>query len=291
MAQIITYSSLQDNYQKIIIKNISVMKQKYITILVTLFSLTAFSQAYEFSLQFNGTAGSGNFQFKLIATPDFDTTASLTSDMGVTIYIPSGYSLGNFATGNSNLQFYEWIVNGSVAINDQNLVSLVRNDVVQNSFTHTSGDIIELLLFEIINDGGNGNNPSSGAITLADNSDQNVIDNFYESFLNINIGVGTNDYFLQHDSSANSINFETLSTPENSLISTQLKVHPNPTSNFLSINTPAEVKYVEFYNLLGKKVYQTTQTLDIPTSQLANGLYLITIYTNKGQVTRKIVKK
>lgn len=267
------------------------MKQKYITLLITLFSLAAFSQAYEFSLQFNGTAGNGNFQFKLIATPDFDTTNSSTSDMGATIYIPTGYSLGNFAAGNSNLQFFEWQVNGEVTIGGEDLVSLVRTEIVQNNFTHTSGDAIELLLFEIISDGGDGNNPSSGSITLADNSDQNVIDNFFESFLNINIGSGTNDYFSQHDPSANSINFETLSTTDNVLVDTELKLYPNPTTDVISINTRADITNVEFYNILGKRVLQTTQTENIPTSQLANGIYLITMYTNQGQITKKIVKE
>lgn len=254
-------------------------------------SLTAFSQAYEFSLQYTGTAGTGNFQFALIATPDFDTTSSLTSDMGVTIYIPTGYSLWNFATGNSNLQFFEWIVNGEVTIGGEDLVSLVRNDVVSNSFTHTSGDAIELVLFEIISDGGDGNNPSSGSITLADNSDSNVTANFFESFLNINIGSGTNDYFSQHDPSANSISFETLSVQENVLTDNELKIYPNPTTDVISIRIKADVKNITFYNILGKRVLETTETYNIPTSQLAKGVYLIKIQTGKGEVTKKIVKE
>ena len=267
------------------------MKHKYFTFLITLMSLTAFSQAYEFSLQYTGTAGTGNFQFALVATPDFDTTSSLTSDMGVTIYIPTGYGLGNFAAGNSNLQFFEWQVNGDVTIGSEDLVSLVRSEIVQNSFTHTTDDAIELVLFEIISDGGDGNNPASGSITLADNLDSNVTSNFFESFLNINLGSGTQDYFSQHDPSANSISFETLSTAENTLNSTDLKLYPNPTTDYISIETTARVKNIVFYDILGKLVLETTETQYISTTQFAQGVYLVKIQTDKGEVTKKIVKE
>ena len=257
------------------------MKHKYFTFLITLMSLTAFSQAYEFSLQYTGTAGTGNFQFALVATPDFDTTSSLTSDMGVTIYIPTGYGLGNFAAGNSNLQFFEWQVNGDVTIGSEDLVSLVRSEIVQNSFTHTTDDAIELVLFEIISDGGDGNNPASGSITLADNLDSNVTSNFFESFLNINLGSGTQDYFSQHDPSANSISFETLSTAENTLNSTDLKLYPNPTSDYFKIESDFNSFLVSISSIDGriqKELSFQNHYEEIDITQLPNGLYFIKIY-------------
>ena len=147
------------------------MKKNYLTsafLLIATFVINA--QNYEYSLSFLGNnTSTGNYQIALVATPDFDQSIPApTADMGAALYIPSGYTIGNFVAGNSGLQFFEWAnsqensYDGGVT----DLVQLLRTDIMANNFTHTIGQTIELVLFDIISDSGNGNNPTSGEIIL-----------------------------------------------------------------------------------------------------------------------------
>ena len=271
--------------------------KKYYTILITCFiTLSSYSQNYDYSLVFIGTnSGTGNYEFALIATPDFEQTDNApTADMGAAIYIPSGYTLGNFAVGNSNLQFFEWTNSqeNSYDGNVTDLVQLLRTDIVANNFTHSAGQLIELVVFEIISDAGNGNNPTTGTMTLAENTDPNVTANFYESYINVNLqdGSGTQDYFGVHDPMANSINFETLSIEEETLTQNDIKIYPNPTSDYVNIETLQNIEKIEMYNLLGKLMLTTTEK-SINLKQFNSGVYLLKVKTVNGSANKRIVKK
>ncbi len=270
------------------------MKKYYIAFVFTLSAFILQAQGYQFSLVFVDTNPStGNYQMALVATPDFEqTTPAPTADMGAAIYIPSGYTLGNFATGNSNLQFFEWqnSQENSYDGGTTDLVQLLRTDIQANDFTHTVGQAIELVLFDIISDSGNGNNPTSGQMVLAENTDQNVIDNFYESYININLqdGNGTQDYFLSHNPAANSINFATLSLPDNSL-QKEIKIFPNPTSEYINITSTLELNKVELFDLLGKRVLDTVKTSQIKITHLQAGIYLLKVHTTNGMLIKKIM--
>ncbi len=280
------------------------MKKSYLTsalLLIATFVINA--QNYEYSLSFVGTnLSTGNYQIALVATPDFDqSTPAPTADMGAAVYIPTGYTIGNFAAGNSGLQFFEWANNQENSFDGgvTDLVQLLRTDIIANNFIHTNDQAIELVLFDIISDAGNGNNPTSGEIILAENTDQDVIDNFYESFTNINLqdGNGIQDYFSSHSPSANSINFATLSVPNN-LISqgkTKISVYPNPTNDIINITTSKSINY-ELFNVLGQTVkingnIANNNTKTISLSQLPDGLYILkTEDQNKNLKSFRILK-
>ena len=68
-------------------------------------------------------------------------------------------------------------------------------------------------------------------------------------------------------------------------------VYPNPTSSILNINLDEEIEKIDIYSLLGRKVGTSTNTqMDI--SNLANGIYLLSIETKNGKIgTKRIVKK
>jgi hypothetical protein len=267
---------------------------KHLYLLIAILITTAISaQNYDYSLQFTGTAGTGNYQFALIATPDFEQVDGVTADMGAAIYIPSGYTLGNFAIGNSNLQPFEWANSNENSYDGDvtDLIQLLRSDFVGNNFTHAANDPIELVFFEIISDSGNGNNPTTGQIILAENNDSNVTTNFYESYLNINIGAGTQDYFGVHTPGSNFINFETLSVTENVLETTEIFVYPNPTSEFINITSTKTIDKTELYDLLGKRVLQTAQTNQIKINHLPNGVYLLKVFADGKSITKKVVIK
>jgi len=73
-----------------------------------------------------------------------------------------------------------------------------------------------------------------------------------------------------------------------------LHIYPNPVSNgklYISSSNNLS-KYIEIYDVLGKKVYATPlfgKVMDI--SRLNIGVYIIKITENNNTVTRKIVVK
>lgn len=82
-------------------------------------------------------------------------------------------------------------------------------------------------------------------------------------------------------------NVETLSEPE-------LSIFPNPASNFIHVAILTNSKYEVFiYDELGKIVLQTTSfngNIEIPISNLSNGIYFIHLKNNNFSIFRKFLK-
>jgi len=87
--------------------------------------------------------------------------------------------------------------------------------------------------------------------------------------------------------------------PDNSIIensANDIILFPNPTSGELRItNEQSTIKNVEIFDIYGKKLLlQTTfRALEtaIDISHLSTGIYFVKIYTESGEVTRKVVKE
>ena len=74
----------------------------------------------------------------------------------------------------------------------------------------------------------------------------------------------------------------------------QIAVYPNPVKNKLIISTSNDIviKKVSVYDVLGKKVIETTDNQkQINISGLAKGLLLVKIETNDGMIVKKIIKE
>ncbi len=72
----------------------------------------------------------------------------------------------------------------------------------------------------------------------------------------------------------------------------EVLVYPNPARNIINIESNNEIKEVVVYNLLGQKIKQyhsAVNTIDI--SDIANGIYVINITTDKGVTTKKFIKE
>ena len=86
-------------------------------------------------------------------------------------------------------------------------------------------------------------------------------------------------------------NCEVLSVNDN--LQSLVSVYPNPTSDILNIEVPpsVEITNANLYSMLGKniEVSLTQNTLDI--SNLSRGVYFLTLETNQGSLTQKVVKK
>lgn len=74
---------------------------------------------------------------------------------------------------------------------------------------------------------------------------------------------------------------------ENNLVN----IYPNPTSDFIIINTNEEIKSIQIIDMMGKvvSIYMNQQTIDL--SNLANGVYTLEITTQNKSYLKKVVKK
>jgi len=88
-----------------------------------------------------------------------------------------------------------------------------------------------------------------------------------------------------------SFNYALLST-NNYLLNNQIKIYPNPTENKLTISLLDDVnlKEVNIYNLLGKQVMHK-KDISFEISFLEKGVYFVKISTDKGFITKKLIKK
>ena len=77
------------------------------------------------------------------------------------------------------------------------------------------------------------------------------------------------------------------------IIEDQLKIYPNPTSNILTIKSDIiPIDKVEIYSVLGKKIKEIKLDFNnIYTEDLSKGIYLLKIFSEKGTVVKKLIKK
>jgi hypothetical protein len=66
------------------------------------------------------------------------------------------------------------------------------------------------------------------------------------------------------------------------------EIHPNPTSGIFTI-TGDNILEIEIRNIFGELIYHNSSPAVDISNQL-NGIYLIKISTDKGTVTKKIIK-
>jgi hypothetical protein len=69
--------------------------------------------------------------------------------------------------------------------------------------------------------------------------------------------------------------------------------YPNPVVNTLQLDIPASVSLesATLHNLLGKQTQVDIQNNSIDMSQMAAGVYILKLETNKGTLTKKVIKQ
>jgi hypothetical protein len=238
------------------------------------------SQTYEFSVSFVGiNASTGNFQMALMATPSASVTDHSTDDMGAGFYVPSGVTLGNFVTGNSNLPASEWI--SESLSNTSDAYFIYRVEAGGSSVLLNGPGPFELVLFDIIADP----NPTSGEIIFVENSDP-VFNEllFIENYINI----ASNNLYSNNNPTANSISFATLSTQE-VIENLSIIVYPNPASDIIHIKTNMQLTKVELFDILGKRVLITGASKQLKIEHLKVGVYFLKIHSGTHTLTKKII--
>jgi hypothetical protein len=103
--------------------------------------------------------------------------------------------------------------------------------------------------------------------------------------------TGINDIYAHHLFSTGLFPAEI----KNNIHENELEVYPNPFSSMLEIRcSNNDFKVVTFYNLLGTAVFKFSienQISTIDLSHLAQGVYVLKIESEKGILTKKIIKQ
>jgi Leucine-rich repeat (LRR) protein len=91
---------------------------------------------------------------------------------------------------------------------------------------------------------------------------------------------------------ANDADCTALLSVEENYLNQVLSIYPNPTANSVHIQVPndVQVEQINVYNVLGQKVNTQFSNNMLNLSKLHTGMYLVTIYTNKGNITKRISK-
>ncbi|AUC81007.1 T9SS type A sorting domain-containing protein [Lacinutrix sp. Bg11-31] len=71
-----------------------------------------------------------------------------------------------------------------------------------------------------------------------------------------------------------------------------VSISPNPSKDFINIkmNNPKSIEKVEVFDITGKRVLNFNNTTKINITNLGNGVYMLRVQTDKGSVTKKIIK-
>ncbi|WP_207764251.1 T9SS type A sorting domain-containing protein [Hanstruepera neustonica] len=70
-----------------------------------------------------------------------------------------------------------------------------------------------------------------------------------------------------------------------------IKLYPNPTTDYIKIQSNFDINSVEVYSLHGQKVLHVEKQKTINISLLPEGIYFLKVKTNKGEITKKVVKR
>src|SRR5690554_1207691 len=88
--------------------------------------------------------------------------------------------------------------------------------------------------------------------------------------------------------------FQATASIENNIQNIDLKFYPNPTTDYFNITSEALIQSVELYDVSGRLV-RTSLVNDFESKQninnLNNGVYILKIKTQQGEITGKIIKK
>lgn len=86
------------------------------------------------------------------------------------------------------------------------------------------------------------------------------------------------------------IDIKTLTT--NSLVNSGINIYPNPTDKLLRIESQQNIRSISIYSTDGKQVQRTSsnsQSMNIQTALLENGIYLIEVNTASGSSRHRVV--
>ena len=70
-------------------------------------------------------------------------------------------------------------------------------------------------------------------------------------------------------------------------------IYPNPAENYLNIQSNTNINKLEIYNILGQKILEKSDEniLELKTTILNAGIYIVKLYSDLGIESHRIIKK
>jgi len=262
------------------------MKNLYLFIFAFSFTIVCFSQGYQFGIVHNS-----NYNFSIVAVPDFDATNTDISDIGFALMLPAGdadiINISQFNGRNWTLNQVTASQLTGVGLGDGTRDAFVMNmPPGQTILSHTQDTPFVLMNFDVTN------MPSTGLIAFLTNTDPiaiglgGAVDSFYNSNID---STTTQNYFNGLVPGQEDFMFETLGLNDVELQNHTISVHPNPAIEILSVTSNLDVDEMKLYTILGKLVISAKDTKSITVDHLSAGSYILKIGTNKGYITKKVI--
>jgi surface protein len=130
--------------------------------------------------------------------------------------------------------------------------------------------------------------------TTYNDTSANVVDNFYEYYISIEVASCGSDPLLPFNLRSNlELVNPNLSVNNVNLLGKEIQIYPNPASDYLNVSIPkgVEITAVSIYNAVGQRIFVTMEFENIYISNLSAGLYYLSINTNKGVVNKTMIRE
>ncbi|MBT8276504.1 MAG: T9SS type A sorting domain-containing protein, partial [Bacteroidia bacterium] len=183
------------------------------------------------------------------------------------------------------ISLYSHLEDGSEQLGIQTRESFESGIKIPMGF---ASQVEEAALFEISIAGLEGNALTTASIYLIDNVENTITDLTQSNYqFSSTKGTFNGRFTLQFEGDILSTNDLALET---------IGVYPNPTSGQLNIVSPTiGIEMITVYDLRGRKVEEVSlngeQSYQVDMSAMDAALYFVTIQTENGSVTKRIVKK
>ena len=269
--------------------------KKIISFIILLFlSINLNAQdGYTYTLSHNG-----GYSFTVSAVSNFDSGgfSPITESYGFVIVLPDGITatftqyLPAGTAGTPTFVDGANVVGLDPAMSDNDLYLVTTVTNAATLAAHATDAVIPLVTLTV-----NGS-PVSGEISLLSNDSvlANAIGGSLDSFMQVDIiddaivdftnsVVGTSGL-----SGMTAFNFSTLAVDNPELI--EFSIYPNPTSDYITIQSAKDVDNIEIYDLLGKFVLSSSKK-HIDVKDLSSGAYLVKVKIDNKTTTKKIIKE
>jgi hypothetical protein len=70
-----------------------------------------------------------------------------------------------------------------------------------------------------------------------------------------------------------------------------LKIYPNPTTNFVNVQSTFPIDKIEIYNTLGSLVNVVFNSNTVELNNAKSGIYFMTVHSNNAMITKRIIKQ
>src|SRR5690554_1810057 len=154
-----------------------------------------------------------------------------------------------------------------------------------NAVAQIKNDVLEVFFNQIMLDSGGHGNILLVMKTINSLSEGDSVQSKADIYFDFNYPIITNDAVTL---------FQATMSVEENIKNIDLKFYPNPTTDYFNIISEAMIQSVELYDVSGRLV-RTSLVNDFESRQnvsnLNNGIYILKIKTQQGEVTGKIVKK